>query len=348
MMTEDIRWMKKALQEAVKGWGTTSPNPLVGAVIVRNGKLLGAGHHVRAGSNHAEINAIAACGKQSLRGASIYITLEPCCTYGRTPPCTEAILKAGISRVVFGCTDPNPEHAGRAVEILRSHGILVTYPVCEEQCRRINEPFFKWITTGKPYVLLKMAQTLDGKTATLNGTSQWITGEIARKRVQKLRKRADAVMAGAETFRLDSPRFTVRKKDGTILKTPRRIIVTHHPERFQQKDFEFVSLPDAAAWETYLKKLGSEKITTLLIEGGGTLAASALAAHAVDRIEFHIAPKILGGAGSRTSADGPDPDRLTEALLLRRVEIHKLGADYAYSAAVEYPAGKEIESCLRV
>jgi len=341
MESDDVRWMKRALREAAKGWGTTSPNPLVGAVIVRNGRLLGAGHHVRAGEAHAEVNAIAACGGKSLRGATIYVTLEPCSTHGRTGPCTEAILKAGIARVVFGCTDPNPNHAGRAAEILRAAGVEVVYPVCEGPCRRLNEPFFKWITTGKPYVLLKMAQTLDGKTATRDGVSQWITGKTARARVQQLRKRADAVMAGAETFRLDSPRFTVRKADGTVVKTPRRIIVCTHPEEFQRDGFEFVSLPDAAAWESYLKKLGQENVTALLIEGGGTLAASALAAHAVDRIEFHVAPKILGGAHSRTSVDGPDPESLSGAVRLERVEIHKLGEDYAYSAAVSYPAGKE-------
>ena len=341
MLPEDIRWMKKALSEAVKGWGTTSPNPMVGAVIVRRGVLLGAGHHVKAGSAHAEVNAIAACGRKSLRGATIYVTLEPCCTYGRTPPCTEAIIRSGITRVVFGTTDPNPKHAGRAAEILRSHGIQVDFPVCEEACRRLNEPFFKWITTGKPYVLLKMAQTLDGKIATAGGQSQWITGEIARKRVQKLRLRADAVMAGAETFRLDSPRFTVRKSDGTVIKTPRRIIVTSHPEKFQREGFEFVSLPKKKDWDGFLKKLGSGNATFLLIEGGGNLAASALAAHAVDRIEFHIAPKILGGAHSRTSVGGPDPLSLDSSIRLREAEIHKLGPDYAYSAAVGYTDGKE-------
>ena len=190
MMNEDVRWMKRALKEALKGWGTTSPNPLVGAVIVKNGSLLGAGYHAKAGQAHAEVNAIAACSGKSLRGATIYVTLEPCCTWGRTPPCTEAILKTGISRVVFGCTDPNPKHAGRAAEILRARGVQVTFPVCEEQCRRLNEPFFKWISTGRPFVLLKMAQTLDGKIATAGGISQWITGKVARQRVQKLRMRA--------------------------------------------------------------------------------------------------------------------------------------------------------------
>ena len=342
MRPEDVRWMKKALSEAVKGWGTTSPNPLVGAVVVRRGILLGAGHHVRAGSAHAEVNAIAACGRKSLRGATIYVTLEPCCTCGRTPPCTEAILRSGISRVVFGIADPNPKHAGRAAEILRSHGIRVDFPVCEEACRRLNEPFFKWITTGKPYVLLKMAQTLDGKIAIRDGHSQWITGGIARRRVQKLRMRADAIMAGAETFRLDSPRFTVRKSDGTVVKTPRRIIVTRHPETFRDRpDFEFVSLPDEKAWEVFLKKLGSENVTALLIEGGGELAASALAARAVDRIEFHLAPKLLGGRHSRSSVGGPDPLSLDQSVRLRKVEIRKLGPDFSCSAAVDYSGGKE-------
>ena len=342
MLNEDARWMKRALKEALKGWGTTSPNPLVGAVIVKNGSLLGSGFHVKAGQPHAEVNAIASCHRKNLRGSTIYVTLEPCCTWGRTPPCTDAILNAGISRVVFGCTDPNPKHAGRAAEILRSHGVQVDFPVCGELCRRLNEPFFKWISTGKPFVLLKMAQTLDGKTATADGFSQWITGETARQRVQKLRARADAVMAGAETFRLDHPRFTVRDSGGTVLKTPRRIIVTNRPEALSAPGFEFVSLPDASAWNAYLEKLGSQNITALLIEGGGTLAASALAAHAVDRVEFHIAPKILGGAHSRSSVAGPDPASLTGACRLKNIEIHKLGQDLAYSAAVEYPDDAEV------
>ena len=341
MAKNDVRWMKKALSEAAKGWGTTNPNPMVGAVIVRDGRLLGKGYHICPGLPHAEVNAIESCRGMDLRGATLYVTLEPCSTTGRTPPCTEAILRTGISRVVFGCTDPNPRHAGRAAEILRGHGVEVDFPVCEEECRRLNEPFFKWITTGKPYVLLKMAQTLDGKTATAEGESKWITGEAARRRVRKLRMRADAVMAGLETFQLDLPRFTVREKDGFVIKTPRRIIVTHYPDSFHADGFEAVSLPDRYAWDEYLRKLGFEEVSTLMIEGGGTLAASALAAHAVDRIEFHIAPKLLGGRDSRTSVDGPDPKSLDEAVRLTRVEIRRRGEDLTYSAAVEYPEEKE-------
>ena len=342
MRDQDQFWMKQALREAVKGWGTTNPNPLVGAVVVRDGKLIGKGYHIRPGEGHAEVNAIANCGRKKTAGATIYVTLEPCCTYGRTPPCTEAIIKAGITRVVFGCTDPNPQHAGRAVRILEQNGIEVCYPVCEKECRRLNEPFFNWSTTGKPYVLLKMAETLDGKIATENGCSQWITGALARKRVQQLRKRADAVMGGAETFRLDHPRFTVRDAHGNTLKTPRRIIVTHHPEQFEQDGFDFVSLDHSEDWDRYLRSLGTEKITTLLIEGGGELAASALAAGAVDRVEFHIAPKILGGRDSRSSVAGTNPGSLSESWHLEDVELRKAGTDLIYSARVKYNTEKDL------
>lgn len=337
MTDGDVQWMKKALRIAVKGRGTTSPNPMVGAVIVRDGKELGSGYHVRPGEPHAEINAIASCGKQALKGATLYVTLEPCSSYGRTPPCTDAICAAGISRVVFGCLDPNPKHSGRCVPIFQQAGIEVTFPVCETECVRLNDAFFKWVRTGRPLVILKMAQTLDGRTATKNGCSKWITGEPARRRVQELRKQADAIMAGAETFRLDSPSFTVRSKTGEVLKTPRRIIVTNRPETFDKPGWEFVTLRDKSQWDEFLLRLGSENVTSVLIEGGGELAASALAAHAVDRIEFHIAPKLLGGAHSRGSVGGPDPENLDGAYLLDSVEIRRYGKDYAYSATVNYP-----------
>ena len=338
---EDIRFMRLALREARKGWGSTSPNPLVGAVIVRDGVILGKGYHVRAGEGHAEVNAIASCAGKDLKGATIYVTLEPCCTRGRTPACTDAIVRSGIHRVVFGCADPNPKHALRAVEILRRQGVEVSYPVCEKECQRLNEVFFHWITTGKPYVLLKMAQTLDGKTATACGHSQWITGKAARQRVQHLRKRADAVMAGVETFRKDSPRFTVRSASGKVLKTPRRIIVTHHPEQYEKAGFEFVNLPSPEDWDRYLLELGRQGVTALLLEGGGSLAASALKARAVNRVEFHTAPKLLGGVHSRTSLDGPDPLTLEEAVFLEEVEVRFLGKDLLYSAKVVYDQAKE-------
>ena len=255
-MNDDVKWMKKALRLAEKGLGTTSPNPMVGAVIVKDGRIFGQGWHVRAGEGHAEVNAIRGAAGGNLKGATIYVTLEPCSSWGRTPPCTDAIIKAGIGRVVIGCLDPNPKHAGRCIPIFQEHHIEVAGPVCEAECRKINEAFFRWITAKKPFVLLKLAETLDGRIATENGSSQWITGEAARKHVQKLRRWADAVMAGAETYRKDAPRFTVRGRDGKVLKTPRRIIVTHTPEKFlpYPDGWEFVSLDTREKWEAFLEK----------------------------------------------------------------------------------------------
>lgn len=332
-MNDDVKWMKKALRLAEKGLGTTSPNPMVGAVIVKDGRIFGQGWHVRAGEGHAEVNAIRGAAGGNLKGATIYVTLEPCSSWGRTPPCTDAIIKAGIGRVVIGCLDPNPKHAGRCIPIFQEHHIEVAGPVCEAECRKINEAFFRWITAKKPFVLLKLAETLDGRIATENGSSQWITGEAARKHVQKLRRWADAVMAGAETYRKDAPRFTVRGRDGKVLKTPRRIIVTHTPEKFlpYPDGWEFVSLDTREKWEAFLEKLGAENITSLLIEGGGELAASALRAGIVDKAEFHIAPKILGGRGSRPSVGGENPTSVSESLELERVSSRRLGDDFIIS-----------------
>ena len=208
-----IEYMPQALELAKLAWGRTSPNPMVGALIVKHDRIIGRGYHRKAGTPHAEINALADC-RHSPAGATLYVTLEPCSTYGRTPPCTDAIIKAGISRVVIGCLDPNPKHAGKGVEILRRAGIEVEYPVLEEECLRLNEAFFKWITTGTPFVLLKMAMTLDGKIATVDGDSQWVTGVGAREEVQVLRQWADAIMVGGETARRDHPALTVRNEIG--------------------------------------------------------------------------------------------------------------------------------------
>ena len=340
-MPDDVKWMRLAIRLAKRGLGTTSPNPMVGAVTVRNGRLLGQGWHVRAGEGHAEVNAIRDAGRKKLRGATLYVTLEPCSTTGRTPPCTEAILASGISRVVIGCTDPNPKHTGRGIAILRGHGVETAGPVCEAECLLLNEAFFKWITTRRPFVLLKLAETLDGKIAAQNGSSQWITGEPARRHVQMLRRWADAVMAGAETYRIDAPRFTVRDADGNVLKSPRRSIVTHHIDSFRDapEGWEFVSLDTPGAWDQFLARLGAENVTSLLIEGGGELAASALRADAVDKVEFHIAPKILGGRGSRPSVGGENPASISEALALEHAAVRRLGRDFVFSG---YPKKQEI------
>ena len=343
---QDVKWMRRALRLAQLGLGTVSPNPMVGAVIVRNGVLLGEGWHERPGSPHAEINALSSLRSRKLaRGATIYVTLEPCCTFGRTPPCCEAILSAGFARVVAGCVDPNPKHAGRGLEYLRSSGVEVTEGVCREACEDLNESFFKWIRTKQPFVLLKMAETLDGRIATASGSSRWITGPEARKRVMKLRLWADAVLAGANTWRLDSPSFTARTPGGDVLKTPRRFIASGKPLALPE-GWETVKLDSPADWESFLVRLGAEDVTSLLLEGGGELAASALRAGVVDKAEFHIAPKILGGRGSRPSVGGADPESIGEALDLRNMKIHRAGQDLVVTG---YPAsGKgETAKCSR-
>ena len=333
--------MREALREAELSAGYTSPNPAVGAVIVRDGRIIGRGRHKRCGGPHAEIEAFLSLPHESdAAGADLFVTLEPCSTAGRTPPCCDAIVRNRIRRVVAGCLDPNPKHAGRGIEILRAAGIEVEIGVLEEECRVHHEAFFKWITTGRPFVLLKMAETLDGKIAAANGDSQWITSETARERVAYLRRLSDAVLAGANTFRTDSPRFTSRTPDGTVLKTPRRFIATHHPEILSDagEGWEAVALDCAEAWAAFLARLGNENATMLLIEGGGELAASAIRAGAVDKIEFHVAPKLLGGRGSRPVLGGPDPASLSEAVHLDRMRVVPMGCDLRIEA---YPIYSE-------
>ena len=337
----DQFFMREALREADLGAGYTSPNPAVGAVIVCDGRIIGRGHHKRCGGPHGEIEAFMSLPSESdAAGADLYVTLEPCSSTGRTPPCCDAIVRYGIRRVVIGCLDPNPKHAGRGVEILRNAGIEVETGVLEEECRVQHEAFFQWITTGRPFVLLKMAETLDGKIATANGDSKWVTSETARERVAYLRRLSDAVLAGAETFRTDSPRFTARTPDGTVLKTPRRIIATHHPEILSAAGdgWEHAVLDTPDDWREFLARLGRENVTMLLIEGGGELAASAIRARAVDKIEFHIAPKLLGGRGSRSVLGGPNPAFLSEAVRLDRLRVSEMGCDLRIEA---YPLYSE-------
>lgn len=326
-MRTDLSWMKHAVRLARKAFGFTSPNPHVGAVIVKDGVALGEGWHHKCGCPHAEIEALRSLSRrEDARGATLYVTLEPCSTFGRTPPCCDAIIQAGIARVVVGSLDPNPKHAGRGIELLRSAGIEVETGVAEKICSDLNQAFFHWIVTGKPFVLLKLAETLDGKIAAKNGRSQWITAEPARRRVRELRLWADAVLGGAETFRLDHPRFTARDNAGNVLKTPRRFILTH-----QQNDppegWENIALDSPSEWQDFLLRIGRENVLSLLIEGGGEAAAAALNAGIVDEIEFHIAPKILGGRNSRPAVGGTDVDSPDDAIALEHLTVRRCGPD---------------------
>lgn len=332
---QDVVWMRRALSLAKKAWGRTSPNPLVGAVVVKRGKKIGEGFHSQAGLPHAERIALLEAGKQA-RGGTLYVTLEPCCTHGRTPPCTDAVLASGVARVVVGCADPNPRHAARGFEILRQAGIEVECGILEEECRALNEAFFHWIQVRRPLVMLKLATTLDGRIATASGHSQWITGEKARTEVQRLRQWADAIMVGGETVRRDNPSLTVRDPENWPCQ-PQKIVWTRRPPEAFPKDLglwadggrppRFVSLQSREQWLAFLEDLGKQHITALLLEGGGHLAAAALRAGIVDRVAWFIAPKILGGCGSRPAVGGPDPLSLDEALPLQDTKVRRLGDD---------------------
>ncbi len=331
----DSKYLSLAVSLAKRAWGQTSPNPMVGAVLVKNDKVIGKGYHRKAGCPHAEINAINS-SKGEIDGATLFVTLEPCCTFGRTPPCTDAIISAGIKRVVVGCLDPNPKHSGKGVDVLKKAGIDVTVGIREKECVELNEAFFHWITKGRPFVLLKMAMTLDGKIATQDGKSKWITGSAARRRVQKLRQWADAIMVGGETARTDRPSLTVR--EFRKIKQPRRLIVSR---KLTEKDAlnllckgekpEIISVSSRQGWIRELKRLGREGVVSLLVEGGGELAASLLKDKLANKIEFHIAPKILGGSNSRPVVGGENPSSLSEALNIQNICVKKIGEDLCIS-----------------
>ncbi|MBR1951635.1 MAG: bifunctional diaminohydroxyphosphoribosylaminopyrimidine deaminase/5-amino-6-(5-phosphoribosylamino)uracil reductase RibD [Lentisphaeria bacterium] len=336
-MTSDSGYMRRALELAERACGMTNPNPMVGAVLVRDGKIIGEGYHHRAGEAHAEVNAFADAEKrgESTEGSTLYVTLEPCSSYGRTPPCTERILNSGVKRVVIGCLDPNPKHNGKAVAILEKAGISVSSGVEEAACFQLNRAFFCWISTGKPWVVLKMATTLDGKTAAPSGDSFWVTGELARARVQELRRMSDAIMVGANTVRLDHPKLNVRIPESWP-RQPLRLVASGSMTEdelatyFPDGNAELAD-PASEGWENFLLRLGKRKIMMLLLEGGAELAGSALSAGAVDHVEFHIAPKILGGRNSHPAVGGEDPGKMLDALALENVKVSRYGDDVAVS-----------------
>ncbi len=384
MMTKnDNEFMAETLKEAKKGWGKVSPNPLVGAIIVnKNDEIIGRGHHEFTTKYHAEINALNSAlnnlksqnnnsnnfndknqlldnnDSLLLKDCDVYVTLEPCSTFGRTAPCTTALINCNVKRVFIGCVDDNELHANRAVKFLEDANIEVFCNINKEACQKINETFFKWIKTKKPFVILKMAMTLDGKIATQNGCSKWITGAIARQRVQQLREWSDAILIGGETARADKPSLTVRDGDNNIMKNytqPERIILS------QQKDFNYtnllakeggrisvISLDNASGWNNLLLELGERNITSLLIEGGGEVAAMALNANIVDKIEFHIAPKILGGKDSRSVVGGFNPLDLNNCHQLKDIHIKQYGDDIAISGYCMKNSEKKSEKiCLQ-
>ena len=360
----DQEYMLRAIQLAKKGEGWTNPNPMVGAVIVKDGRIIGEGYHKKCGELHAERNAIASL-TESAEGATIYVTLEPCCHYGKTPPCTEAIIEQKIKKVVIGSRDPNPKVAGKGVQILRESGITVVQDFMQEECDRLNPMFFHYITTKTPYVVMKYAMTLDGKIATKTGASKWITGEPARQEVQHMRHRYMGIMAGIGTVLADDPMLNVRVEgwkspvrivcdsslriplDSQIVRSAKeyRTIVayagreeneeitekiTKKIEQLHAKGVDTVCCPDEKG-QIDLKKLmtylGNEGIDSILLEGGGTLNDSALRAGIVKEVHCFIAPKLFGGKNSKTPVQGIGIGLPSEALKLKCTDICRIGED---------------------
>lgn len=334
-MADDPKWMELALSLARKGEGWTRPNPAVGAVIVRGGKILGLGWHHRAGQPHAEILAIrdAENKKNRLKGSTLYVTLEPCCTHGRTPPCTEAILRAGIARVVVAATDPNPHHAGRAYKVLRKAGVGVTHGILAQESAFLNRSFNRWIVEKRPWVVAKAAMTLDGYLVNPESSSRWLTGEKARKDVHHLRAQCDAILVGAETIRVDDPLLNIRGVK--CLHQPLRVVVTKSgelPRRakiFQPTTGGETLVFQKKSWPVILDDLGKRGVTKLLVEGGGKVFSSLAKGGWIDELQLYFAPVLL-----QKKHKGIPNAQVLLSLKSQLFEAKKLGSDLKLSLLV--------------
>jgi len=363
----DEEYMKMALKLARRGLGWTSPNPMVGAVLVKDNRIIGRGYHHRFGGNHAEVNALQHA-EANPAGATLYVTLEPCCHYGKTPPCVDAIIKNKIKKVIIGTPDPNPQVSGKSVTILNQRGIETRIGVLEEECRELNEAYFKYMTTGRPLVTIKFAQTLDGRIATASGDSKWISSEEFRKLAHRLRATNDAILVGINTVLADNPQLTVRLVKG---RSPIRIILDSRLR--MPLDAEIVRTRDVApviiaattqadmekeshlrelgieVLETQsdisggidlqglLKALGERNISSLLVEGGAKVITSFLRQKLADKFIVAVAPKILGKG---TDAVGElDIARISQSLPLKFQKITRAGEDIVIEARVERSAG---------
>jgi diaminohydroxyphosphoribosylaminopyrimidine deaminase/5-amino-6-(5-phosphoribosylamino)uracil reductase len=343
---DDSRYMKLALELAAKAKGKTYPNPMVGAVIVKGGKVVGKGYHQRAGKDHAEIKAIKSAGSKC-RGAEMYVTLEPCDHFGKTPPCTQAIIDSGIKTVKFAMKDPNPLNNGRGIKVLRKSGISVSELSCGEEVSSLNRKYIKFIKKGMPYVTLKLAQSADGKTSARDGSSKWITSKASRDYAKNLRSNFDAIIVGANTLVNDNPLLLGKGRRGkeiirvvvdsrlrtsissklvkTAAASPVIIATTELAQKMRLKKFrqlkgveiiETKSKEKKVSLRLFLKKLAQRGIANLLVEGGGQLAASFMDEGLVDEVMFFIAPKIIGGAKT-----------ITSAIDLKEAEVKRIGKD---------------------
>ena len=352
MNSDDEKYMRQAIALALKGTGRVNPNPLVGAVVVKDGRVIGEGYHQQYGCPHAERNALAAC-TESPAGATIYVTLEPCCHHGTNPPCTEALIQAGVSRVVVGSADPNPLVAGKGIAQLKAAGIQVEEGCLQAECDAINFIFFHYITTKQPYLALKYAMTADGQT----GASRWITGEAARHHVHQLRNKYAAIMVGTGTALADDPELTCRIENGnnpvrivcdtqlrtplsaklvttatevpTIIATCCRDEIRHKP--YQEAGCQVWVLPaknEVVDLHALLQRLGQEKIDSILVEGGGQLNWSLLQAGLVQRVYTYIAPKIFGGSTAKSPVGGKGVDTPQQAFQMKVISTQQLGDDF--------------------
>jgi diaminohydroxyphosphoribosylaminopyrimidine deaminase/5-amino-6-(5-phosphoribosylamino)uracil reductase len=367
----DHDYMKLALDLAEKGRGWTSPNPMVGAVVVKEGRIVGRGFHQRAGGPHAEVNAIDEAGDQA-RGATLYVTLEPCNHFGRTPPCTQKILAAGIRRVVVAMSDPNPGVKGGGNAALAQQGLDVTCGICENESRLLNEYFITWITTGRPFVTVKCAATLDGRIATRTGDSRWVTGPAARRFVHRLRHAVDGIMVGLGTVKSDDPSLTTRL-EGEVGADPTRIVLDTNLSmpatarmlhQASQAPTWVVCGPDAPTrrrealadagarmidaslkagridLSALMDQLGGMGITSLLIEGGGGVIGSALGAGIVDKLCFFYAPKILGGDDGVPICRGTGPANMSRSIPVYDLAVSSYDADVLMTGYLKPPPGK--------
>ncbi|MDA8077982.1 MAG: bifunctional diaminohydroxyphosphoribosylaminopyrimidine deaminase/5-amino-6-(5-phosphoribosylamino)uracil reductase RibD [Nitrospiraceae bacterium] len=361
----DASLIRRTLSIAGRARGRTSPNPLVGAVLVKNGRIIAEGYHKKAGTPHAEVIAIDRAGGKA-RGSTLYVSLEPCCHKDkRTPPCTRKIIDAGIRRVVIAMKDPNPKVSGRGVEELEQAGIRVVWGILEQKAMQLNEHYIKHITTGMPFVILKVAMTLDGKIATPEGESRWITGEAARKMVHRLRGSVDAILTAVGTVRADDPSLTCRAAGG---RDPLRVVIDPHLETgtsarvFSTPPQTIVVTKASAGAEVkrrelaergvrtlayegdrvdmswLMRQLGKMGVTSVMVEGGAALNASCLEGGIVDKVMFFIAPMIIGGRESIPAVGGKNFLRLAEALRLQDAKLKKVGEDFLIEGYLAKPA----------
>lgn len=352
--------MRCALELARKGQGRTSPNPMVGAVLVKNGQVVGEGYHRKAGLPHAEIEALKRAGKKA-RGADLYVNLEPCCHFGRTPPCTDAIISAGVRKVIVGMRDPNKLMSGKGLRQLKKNGVQVVTGILKKECERLNEVFMKFVRTGNPFVVLKTAISLDGKIATSTGESQWITGAKAREKVHQIRNEVDAIVAGAGTVVKDDPFLTTRlRKKSAAVRHPVRVVLDNEfivplkSNVFKNANSQRVlyatsrKLPDSRRKELtrrgvdilllkekkggvdllhLMRALGERDIASVLIEGGGEVNASALEAGIVDKAVVFVAPILIGGKDAPGPLGGKGVRRLADAFKIKNMTVNKVGND---------------------